>query len=79
MGIIPFFDKLKSYQQFNKVINGILCSFVGLLAVLTYRFTIGIHWSIFNILFVLIAFLLLIRKIDVIWIVLVSVVLSFIL
>jgi chromate transporter len=43
MGIIPFFDRLKSYPQFNKVINGILCSFVGLLAVVTYRFTIGIH------------------------------------
>ena len=35
MGIIPFFDKLRSYPQFDKVINGILCSFVGLLAVVT--------------------------------------------
>lgn len=78
MGIIPFFDKLKSYPQFNKVINGILCSFVGLLAVVTYRFTIGIHWSIFNILFVLIAFLLLIRKVDVIWVVLGSVLVTII-
>ena len=46
MGIIPFFDKLSSYPQFNKVINGILCSFVGLLAVVTYRFTDGIHWDL---------------------------------
>jgi len=29
MGIIPFFDKLRSHTQFNKVIKGILCSFVG--------------------------------------------------
>lgn len=69
MGIIPFFDKLRSYPQFTKVINGILCSFVGLLAVITYRFTIDIHWNIFNILFVLIAFVLLVRKVEVIWII----------
>ena len=70
MGIIPFFNKLSSYPQFNKVINGILCSFVGLLTVITYHFTNGIHWNLFNILFVQVAFVLLVRKVDVIWIVL---------
>lgn len=69
MGIIPFFDKLRSYPQFNKVINGILCSFVGLLAVVTYRFTIDIHWNLVNILFALTAFVLLVRKVDVVWII----------
>lgn len=76
MGIIPFFDKLRSYPQFDKVINGILCSFVGLLTIVTYRFTIGIHWNIVHILFTVIAFALLIRKVDVIWIVLGAVLLS---
>jgi chromate transporter len=78
MGIIPFFDKLRSYPQFNKVINGILCSFVGLLTVITYRFTIGIHWNIFNILFTLVAFILLVRKVDVIWVVLGGILVSMI-
>ncbi len=78
MGIIPFFDKLRSYTQFNKVINGILCSFVGLLAVVTYRFTIGINWNLVNILFTLVAFGLLVRKVDVIWIILGGVLLSLI-
>ena len=76
MGIIPFFDKLKSYPQFNKVINGILCSFVGLLAVVTFRFSIGVHWSLINILFSLLTFFLLIQKIDVIWVILLSVFIS---
>lgn len=76
MGIIPFFDKLRSYTQFNKVINGILCSFVGLLTIVTYRFTIGIHWNLIHILFTVTAFALLIRKVDVIWIVLGAVLLS---
>jgi chromate transporter len=70
MGIIPFFDKLRSYPQFNKVINGVLCSFVGLLAVVTYRFAIDIQWNLINTLFTLLAFILLVRKVDVIWIIL---------
>jgi len=77
MGLIPFFDKLKAYPQFNKVINGVLCSFVGLLVVVTYRFTIGVQWNIFNIVIVLVAFVLLLRKVDVIWIVIGGMVLSF--
>jgi chromate transporter len=76
MGIIPFFDKLSTYPQFNKVINGILCSFVGLLVIVTYRFSIGIHWNIVNILLALAAFILLVRKVDVIWIVLGGVIVS---
>jgi len=70
MGIIPFFDKLRTYPQFNRVINGILCSFVGLLAVVSYRFTIGIHWNVLHIAIALVAFVLLLRKVDAIWIVL---------
>lgn len=77
MGIIPFFDRLRQYPQFNKVINGILCSFVGLLATVTYRFSIGIHWNVLNIAFAIVAFLLLIKKVDVIWIVLGGILLAF--
>lgn len=76
IGIIPFFDKLRTYPQFNKVINGILCSFVGLLVIVTYRFTIGIHWSLFNILLALTAFVLLVRKVEIIWIVLGGIIVS---
>jgi chromate transporter len=69
MGVIPFFDKLSTYPQFNKAINGILCSFVGLLVIITYRFTIGIHWNVVNVLLALTAFILLVRRVNVIWIV----------
>jgi chromate transporter len=70
MGIIPFFDKLQAYPYFNRIINGILCSFVGLLVIVAYRFSIGVHWDLINILLALTAFVLLLKKIDVIWIVL---------
>jgi chromate transporter len=76
MGIFPFFNKLRSYPQFNKVINGILCSFVGLLAVITYHFTLDIDWNWTNILFTLIAFVLLVKKVDVIWVILGGVLIS---
>ncbi|NVO10442.1 MAG: chromate efflux transporter [Bacteroidales bacterium] len=78
MGIIPFFDKLSSYPQFNRVINGILCSFVGLLTIVTYRFAIGVNWSIFPIILTITAFVLLLRKVDVIWIILGGVLVSLI-
>ena len=78
MGIVPFFDKLRTYPQFNKVINGILCSFVGLLVVITYRFAIDIQWNPVNIIFTVLAFVLLIKKIDVLWMILGGIILSFI-
>jgi len=79
MGLIPFFDKLKTYPQFTKIVNGILCSFVGLLAIVTYRFGIGIHWNIYYIAIVVVAFILLAKKVDAIWVVLGGVLISFLL
>jgi chromate transporter len=76
MGLIPFFDKLRTYSQFNRVLSGILCSFVGLLVIVTYRFTIGVHWNLVNILLALAAFIFLVRKVDAIWIVLSGVIVS---
>ncbi len=77
MGIMPFFDRLRSHPQFYKVINGILCSFVGLLTVVTYRFALDIQWSLVNIVFTLVAFVLLVRRIDVILVILGGIILSF--
>lgn len=77
MGVVPFFDKLSEYPKFNKVINGILCSFVGLLVVITYRFAIDIHWNIINTIFTLVAFILLLRNVNAIWLILAGILLSF--
>jgi chromate transporter len=70
MGIGPYFDRLATHKWFKKVIDGILCSFIGLLLIITYRFSVGIHWNLQSILIVLLAFLLLLRKAEVIWVVL---------
>jgi chromate transporter len=70
MGLIPFYDKLRSYPQFDRIIKGILCSFVGLLAVVTYRFSLDVNWSMIRILLAVGAFALLMKKVDIIWILL---------
>jgi len=78
MGVVPFFDKLSEYPKFNKVINGILCSFVGLLMVITYRFAIEIHWTVINVIFVIIALILLFKNVNAVWLILVGILLSLI-
>ncbi|MDP4210048.1 MAG: chromate efflux transporter [Bacteroidota bacterium] len=70
MGIVPFFDKLRRYKQFNKIINGILCSFVGFLSVIAYHFGRDIQWNPLNIFVAIAAFVLLVRNINIIWIIL---------
>jgi chromate transporter len=62
MGIIPFFDKLRTYPQFNKVINGILCSFVGLLAVITYHFILDVHWNGISVIVAILLLAFMVRK-----------------
>ena len=78
MAIVPFFDKLSEYPKFNKIINGILCSFVGLLVVITFRFAFDIHWNTQNIIFTVIAFILLMKNVNAIWLILAGILLSFI-
>jgi hypothetical protein len=60
------------------VINAILCSFVGLLVIVTFRFAIDIHWSVINIIFTVIAFILLLRNVNAVWLILGGIVLAFI-
>jgi chromate transporter len=69
MGITPFFDRLKQLPQFNRIINGVMCSFIGLLAVVTFRFATDVHWNVTNIIVVVVALFLLLRKVNVVWII----------
>jgi chromate transporter len=69
MGITPFFDRLRTYPQFNKVINGVLCSFVGLLIIVTYNLSIDINWSITSSIMAVIVFIMLLFGIDTVWVI----------
>jgi chromate transporter len=76
VGIVPYFDRLRSLPYFNKVITGILCSFVGLLLTVTIRFGLDIPWNLPRILLSGAAFVALILKVDILWVVLIGTVIS---
>jgi chromate transporter len=69
MIIAPLFEKLKSSRYFSKIITGILCSFVGLLLTVTVRFGIDVDWNIFHIILAAVAFIALLKKVDILWVV----------
>ena len=79
VGITPYFNRLRSFASFNKVIAGVLCSFVGLLVAVTLRFAGDVHWSVVHLLLASAALLALLRKVDILWVVLAGIALSVIL
>jgi chromate transporter len=78
VGIVPYFDRLRCSPYFKKVITGILCSFVGLLLTVTIRFALDIPWDVLRILLSGAAFVALILKVDILWVVLIGTVISLI-
>jgi chromate transporter len=78
VGIVPYFDRLRSSPYFKKVIAGILCSFVGLLLTVTIRFALDIPWDVPRFLLSGAAFVSLILKVDILWVVLIGTVISLI-
>jgi chromate transporter len=76
VGVVPYFDHLRSSPYFKKVITGILCSFVGLLLTVTIRFALDIPWEVPRILLAGAAFMALILKVDILWVVLIGTVIS---
>jgi chromate transporter len=44
-GTIPYYDRLRSSQWFNRTLHGILYSFVGLLVSVTIRFALNVPWD----------------------------------
>jgi chromate transporter len=79
VGVAPYFDRLRSSAYFNRVIQGVLCSFVGLLFTVTLRFAWNIHWDVLHILLAVAALIALLLKTDLLWVVLAGIVLSVIL
>jgi len=68
--VTPWFDRLKNNLLFRRAIKGILCSFVGLLAAVTVRFAMAVHWEIMAAIISTAAFVALRYKVDILWVVL---------
>jgi len=70
IGIAPHFFRLRASRRFNQAIDGILCSFVGLLFTVTIRFALHVQWDWPHLLLATAAFGALFKKIDLLWVVL---------
>jgi chromate transporter len=68
--VVPYFDKMNRSSYFNKAMYGVLCSFAGLLLAVTMRFAAGIEWGLIPIVFTTAAFIVLLFKVDILWVVL---------
>ena len=67
--VAPWFDRLKALPYFSSSINGILCSFIGLLIMVAIRFSFLVHWDFSHILLASAAFGALLLNIDLLWVV----------
>ena len=76
IGVTPYFDRLRNSVYFAGAIRAILCSFVGLLLTVTFRFASNISWDIPRVLLAVAAFIALLLKVEIMWIVLVGTVIS---
>ncbi len=76
VGVTPYFDRLRSHANFNRAIEGILNSFVGLLLFVTLQFAMALPWDIARLFILSGALVALLLKRDVLWVVLIGAVVS---
>lgn len=76
--VTSFFDRLKSAKHFSGATRGILASFVGLLFYMTIRFAVAVPWELSKVLFGIAVVFALARKMNILHIVLIGSVLSFV-
>jgi len=74
--VTPFFDRLKTSKYFVGATKGILATFVGLLFYVTIKFAFAVPWDVVRVLLALGALAALIRKVDIMYVVLVGAVIS---
>ncbi len=79
VGASPFFDRLRVSSYFNKAIIGVLCSFVGLLFTVIFRFAGNVQWNFQLLLLAAAALIALLLKVDILWVVGIGLIISVIL
>jgi chromate transporter len=76
IGVTPYFERIRRSIYFSRAIGAVLCSFVGLLLTVTFRFGSNIPWNIPRILLATAAFVAFVLKVEIMWIVLIGIVVS---
>ena len=78
IAVTPLFDRLKTSAHFSKATKGILASFVGLLFFVTVKFIFNVPWDMMRIILGLAALAALLKKTDVLYVVLIGAIISMI-
>ncbi len=73
---VPYLDLLQRSLVFRRALRGVLASFVGLLLAVTVQFASAVSWTGRSLLLALAAFVALLFKIDVLWVVLVGAIIA---
>jgi chromate transporter len=76
IGTVPYYDRLSGSAKFNMAVNGILCSFVGLLASVFLHFASNLTWDLPHMIIAVAALIALILRVDILWVVSVGAIVS---
>ena len=76
IGVAPYYERLHTSPAFTAMIRGILCSFVGLLLSVTIHFAQNIPWDFQRTILACAAFLALLLKTQIIWVVVAGIIIS---
>jgi chromate transporter len=76
VAISPYYDQMRTSPSFNRVIGGVLCSFVGLLFTVTIRFALNVQWDLSHVLLASSALVALLLKVDILWVVVIGIIIS---
>jgi chromate transporter len=76
VAVTPVFDRLKNSAYFSAAMQGVLASFVGLLFFVAVRFAMAIPWDVGKAVLACAVFAALFRKIDILFVVLISIFIS---
>jgi chromate transporter len=69
VGIVPYYDRLRSSQLYQKMFQGILFSFVGLLLSVTIKMALAVSGSWFSVFLATGAFVALLMGAEILWVV----------
>jgi chromate transporter len=75
-GVAPYFDRLRASPGVVRALEGILCSFVGLLMAVTIRFALSVTWGPAHIVLAAGSLVALLKKVDILWVVLAAIIYS---
>ena len=70
ISVAPFFLRLNSFPLFRKGIDGVLCSFVGLLASTSVKLGLAVGWDLPRVAIAIGAFAALMIRVNLVWVVL---------